>query len=148
MAALAGLWNLLLGVMVRAKLLRFFIASSLLFSLMFAYPILVLNSTLVILNSTFCSVLICMIAMIKMTLPTAPLKAKSTAVANGVMCLWATINAGILSVTNSIEWDIEVDDNLRKDGWYLLICNHLSWSDIVVLCCVFIDRIPMPKFFL
>ncbi|MCG7491293.1 acyltransferase [Vibrio sp. Of14-4] len=115
---------------------------------MFAYPILVLNTTLVILNSAFCSVLICLIAMIKMALPTDELKAKATAMANRVMWLWATINSGILSVTNSIEWDIEVDGNLRKDGWYLLISNHLSWTDIVVLCCVFKDRIPMPKFFL
>ena len=84
----------------------------------------------------------------KMALPTDQLKAKATAMANRVMWLWATINSGILSVTNSIEWDIQVDSNLRKDGWYLLISNHLSWTDIVVLCCVFKDRIPMPKFFL
>ena len=115
---------------------------------MFAYLVLVLNTTLVILNSAFCSVLICLIAMIKMALPTDQLKAKATAMANRVMWLWATINSGILSVTNSIEWDIQVDSNLRKDGWYLLISNHLSWTDIVVLCCVFKDRIPMPKFFL
>ena len=29
-----------------------------------------------------------------------------------------------------------------------MISNHLSWTDIVVLCSVFKDRIPMPKFFL
>ena len=115
---------------------------------MFAYLLLVLNTTLVILNSAFCSIAICVIALIKIILPTSRLKAKATAMANRVMWLWATINSGILTVSNCIEWDVEVDDGLRKDGWYLLISNHLSWTDIVVLCCVFKDRIPMPKFFL
>ncbi|GLT20264.1 acyltransferase [Vibrio zhanjiangensis] len=65
-----------------------------------------------------------------------------------MMWLWATINACILNLSNRIDWDVEVEGDLRKDGWYLLISNHLSWTDIVVLCCVFKDSIPMPKFFL
>lgn len=51
-------------------------------------------------------------------------------------------------LSNRVEWDVRGGDELKKDGWYLLISNHLSWTDIVVLCCVFKDRIPMPKFFL
>ncbi|GAJ73487.1 1-acyl-SN-glycerol-3-phosphate acyltransferase [Vibrio sp. JCM 18904] len=64
------------------------------------------------------------------------------------MWLWATVNACILAVSNRVEWDVQGGEALKKDGWYLLISNHLSWTDIVVLCCVFKDRIPMPKFFL
>lgn len=115
---------------------------------MFAYLLLVLNVALVILNSAFCSIVICIIALIKAVLPKGKLQAKGTAMANRVMWLWATINSGILSLFNRVEWDIEGGQSLRKDGWYLLISNHLSWTDIVVLCCVFKDRIPMPKFFL
>ncbi|MBN3494369.1 acyltransferase [Vibrio neptunius] len=115
---------------------------------MFAYLLLVLNVTLVILNSAFCSVAICIIALIKVVLPTSKLQAKCTAMANWMMWLWATINSAILSLFNRVEWDIEGGESLTKDGWYLLISNHLSWTDIVVLCCVFKDRIPMPKFFL
>lgn len=110
--------------------------------------LMVLNATLVILNSAICSVLICLIAIVKLLLPTAPLKAKGTAAANKVMWLWATVNAAILEISNDVEWDIEEIEGLEKNGWYLMISNHLSWTDIVVLCCVFKDRIPMPKFFL
>tara|TARA_Y100001956_G_scaffold2998_1_gene2989 strand:- start:5722 stop:6609 length:888 start_codon:yes stop_codon:yes gene_type:complete len=115
---------------------------------MLAYLTLILNIVLVALNSAFCSLVICIIALFKFLLPSAALKAKGTEMANKMMWLWATINALILAVFNRIEWDIEGGEELKKNGWYLMISNHLSWTDIVVLCCVFKDRIPMPKFFL
>ncbi len=115
---------------------------------MLAHLLLVLNVSFVILNSAFCSIIICAIAVLKVLLPTAKLKARATQLANKVMWLWATLNAGVLSLSNRVEWDIEGGEQLKKDGWYLMISNHLSWTDIVVLCCVFKDRIPMPKFFL
>lgn len=115
---------------------------------MLAYLILILNVVLVALNSALCSLAICFIALLKILLPTATLKAKATTLANKMMWLWATNNALILALFNKVEWDIQGGDELKKDGWYLMISNHLSWTDIVVLCCVFKDRIPMPKFFL
>lgn len=115
---------------------------------MLAYLTLFLNIVLVALNSAFCSLVICIIALFKFLLPSTALKAKGTEMANKMMWLWATINALILALFNRIEWDIEGGEELKKNGWYLMISNHLSWTDIVVLCCVFKDRIPMPKFFL
>ncbi|WP_045956148.1 acyltransferase [Vibrio galatheae] len=115
---------------------------------MLAYLLLVLNVSLVILNSAVCSIAICIVAVFKFVLPSAVLKSKGTQLANKIMWLWATVNAAILNISNPVEWDIQGGEELKKDGWYLMISNHLSWTDIVVLCCVFKDRIPMPKFFL
>ncbi|EMQ2877176.1 acyltransferase [Vibrio navarrensis] len=115
---------------------------------MLAYLLLLINVFLVILNSAVCSIAICLIALIKMVLPTIRLKSHATAAANRTMWLWATVNTQLLSLSNRVEWDIQGGEGLKKDGWYLLISNHLSWTDIVVLCSVFKDRIPMPKFFL
>ncbi|MCL9782998.1 acyltransferase [Vibrio sp. S4M6] len=115
---------------------------------MLAYLLLILNVLLVVLNSAFCSILICIIALFKFVLPTAGLKSIATRLANKAMWLWATLNSWILSASNRVEWDVEGVEGLRKDGWYLMISNHLSWTDIVVLCCVFKDKVPMPKFFL
>ena len=39
-------------------------------------------------------------------------------------------------------------EGLSKKNWYLLICNHRSWADIVVLCVLFRKHIPMNKYFL
>ncbi|WP_159657198.1 acyltransferase [Vibrio atypicus] len=115
---------------------------------MLAYLLLVLNVVLVVFNSAFCSLIICVIALFKFLLPSARLKAICTRIANKMMWLWATINAVILRLLNRIEWDVQGGEELNKSGWYLMISNHLSWTDIVVLCSVFKDRIPMPKFFL
>lgn len=115
---------------------------------MLAHLLLILNVCLVIINSAVCSVAICLVAVIKFFLPGDRLKSTATQVANKVMWLWATINAAILNLSNPVEWDIQGGEALNKNGWYLMISNHLSWTDIVVLCCVFKDRIPMPKFFL
>ncbi|UPQ88009.1 acyltransferase [Vibrio sinaloensis] len=115
---------------------------------MLAHLLLFLNVCLVIINSAVCSVAICLVAVIKLLLPGDRLKSAATQVANKVMWLWATINAVILNISNPVEWDVQGGEALNKNGWYLMISNHLSWTDIVVLCCVFKDRIPMPKFFL
>ena len=115
---------------------------------MLAYLLLLINVFLVLINTAVNSLFIFMVAVVKVFLPTPRLKVLATHVADQSMWLWATVNLRILSLSNRVTWDIEGLEDLRKDSWYLLISNHLSWTDIVVLCSVFKDRIPMPKFFL
>ncbi|MDP2574986.1 acyltransferase [Vibrio penaeicida] len=115
---------------------------------MFGYFLLILNVTLVILTSALCSIPIVLLALVKFLVPGQKLKTHVTRGANFFMWLWATLNGLILVISNRIEWRIEGGEGLKKEGWYLMISNHLSWTDIVVLCSVFKDRIPMPKFFL
>lgn len=115
---------------------------------MFGYFLLILNVTLVILTSALCSIPIVLLALVKFLVPGQKLKKQVTRGANFFMWLWATLNGLILVISNRIEWRIDGGKGLKKEGWYLMISNHLSWTDIVVLCSVFKDRIPMPKFFL
>lgn len=115
---------------------------------MFGYFLLILNVTLVILTSALCSIPIVLLALVKFLVPGQKLKTHVTRGANFFMWLWATLNGLILVISNRIEWRIDGGEGLKKEGWYLMISNHLSWTDIVVLCSVFKDRIPMPKFFL
>ena len=46
--------------------------------------------------------------------------------------------------------ELQVDglENLKPDEWYMMIANHQSWVDILVLLRVFNRRIPYLKFFL
>ena len=39
-------------------------------------------------------------------------------------------------------------EGLLRDGWYLVIANHQTWVDIVILQAVFNRRIPFLKFFI
>jgi 1-acyl-sn-glycerol-3-phosphate acyltransferase len=49
---------------------------------------------------------------------------------------------------NDIQWDIQGDENLSMKEWYLVLSNHQSWADIVVLQFVLNNRIPYFRFFL
>lgn len=61
---------------------------------------------------------------------------------------WISFNRGIIGLTQDITWDFRGLDGLRRDQWYLVVSNHQSWVDIVVLQMVFNRRIPFLKFFI
>ena len=42
--------------------------------------------------------------------------------------------------------DVDLPPGLDRDGWYLVICNHRSWADILVLTFAFQGHIPQFKF--
>jgi 1-acyl-sn-glycerol-3-phosphate acyltransferase len=53
-----------------------------------------------------------------------------------------------MMITWRIQWDIRGLEGLSMNEWYLVISNHQTWVDIVVLQKVFNYRIPFLKFFL
>lgn len=108
----------------------------------------VLSLTLLIINTVIWSSIICIGGLIKLLLPIAPLRTGLSHLMNRCMWSWACINGGILFLIAKIEWDIEGLEGLKKDGWYLLISNHLSGFDIAALTYVLRNNIPMLKFFL
>ena len=50
--------------------------------------------------------------------------------------------------TQQIKWEFSGLDNLNRRNWYLVIANHQSWLDIVVLHRLFNRKIPTLKFFI
>lgn len=61
---------------------------------------------------------------------------------------WIGLNSFILDITKSIKWNVEGLENLSKDKWYLVLSNHQSWSDILILQKLLNRKIPMLKFFI
>ncbi|SUB80932.1 Probable acyltransferase yihG [Pragia fontium] len=86
--------------------------------------------------------------ILKLILPFRVVSQGVTAFCNVMMWLWCLSLAFILKVTNRISWDIQGADELSRNNWYLLISNHTSWTDIVALCVVMRNRIPVTKYFL
>jgi 1-acyl-sn-glycerol-3-phosphate acyltransferase len=62
--------------------------------------------------------------------------------------LWVSINSFIIHLFNKIEFDVRGLEQLEKKQWYLVLSNHQSWVDILVLQKVLNRKIPMLKFFL
>jgi 1-acyl-sn-glycerol-3-phosphate acyltransferase len=61
---------------------------------------------------------------------------------------WITGNNLILFLFHKIDWDVEFTGDLKMNDWYLVLSNHQTWVDIVVLQKVLLYKIPFLKFFL
>ncbi|MDD9301355.1 MAG: acyltransferase [Desulfobacter sp.] len=65
-----------------------------------------------------------------------------------IATLWISINGLNSRIFSQIRWDVTGLAQLKKKEWYLVISNHQSWVDILVLQKVLNRKIPMLKFFL
>ncbi|MEM1412255.1 MAG: acyltransferase [Pseudomonadota bacterium] len=61
---------------------------------------------------------------------------------------WIGVNNLLIAMTRGTHWDLELPAALSRQGSYLVVCNHQSWVDIVVLQRCFNRRIPLLRFFL
>ena len=61
---------------------------------------------------------------------------------------WIAGNSGWMRLTQKLNWDVSGIADASPRQWYLVVCNHQSWVDILVLQHVFNRRIPLLKFFL
>ncbi|GAB3366329.1 MULTISPECIES: acetyltransferase [Giesbergeria] len=107
----------------------------------FAALVLVCNSLL------FCALMV-PLALLKLLVPLAPVRRWTDRILNRIPALWIDLNNFWLGSVNRSHWQVALAPGLRADGWYLLVCNHQSWMDILVLQRVLNRRVPMLKFFL
>lgn len=61
---------------------------------------------------------------------------------------WIGNNNFLFSKILGIKIDVTGEQELAPKEWYIVLSNHQSWSDIVVLQMIFNRRIPLLKFFL
>jgi 1-acyl-sn-glycerol-3-phosphate acyltransferase len=88
------------------------------------------------------------LGIVKMLLPVAAIRSVLSRWLMAFGDAWVSVNAWIFSVANDTTWDIRGTRDLSKRQWYLVIANHQTWVDIVVLQTVFNGQIPFLKFFI
>lgn len=109
---------------------------------------LVLSIALTILVTIACSVPIILAGIVKLMLPFPAIWRSISVFADFMMYCWCEGLALLLRFNPHLKWDVEGLEGLNKKNWYLLISNHQSWADIVILCVLFRKHIPMNKYFL
>lgn len=109
---------------------------------------LLLSIALTIVVTILCSVPIILAGLVKLLLPVPFVWRKVSLFCNFMMYCWCEGLALLLHLNPWLKWDVEGLEGLSKKNWYLLVCNHHSWADIVVLCVLFRKHIPMNKYFL
>lgn len=100
------------------------------------------------LNIALWSALVVLLGLVKALLPVESWRRNWARWMMPIVDAWCWFNKQILRVLRVARFEIEGLEGLSRRGWYLVISNHQSWSDIIVLQCIFLRRIPVLKFFL
>lgn len=88
------------------------------------------------------------LALLKVCLPFTRWQALCNRWLDWLASLWMDANAGHQALLLPTQLEIEGLDNLSAQEWYMMVANHQSWVDILLLLRIFNRRIPYLKFFL
>ena len=108
----------------------------------------VLTLALIVLNTLLWGTPLLLLAVVKLATPGRRLR---EALSRGLIVLaenWVSTNSAMLSLTGALEFERRGDTALERNEWYLMISNHRSWVDILLLQAAFSRRIPFLKFFI
>ncbi len=99
-------------------------------------------------NTVFWFVPVMMLALLKLILPIIAVRRVLTHWLMWCAENWIAVNALALRGSGSRNWRADGAESLDRDGWYLVLANHQTWVDIVVLQVALNRRIPLLKFFI
>ena len=71
-----------------------------------------------------------------------------TTLVDKIAALWSDANNIYLDKIHPAHWDVTGLENYDPKNWYLVVSNHQSWLDIVILQRLFNRKIPVLKFFI
>lgn len=81
-------------------------------------------------------------------LPVQAMRVLSTRAITTVADGWCIASQWWIDGINPVKWHAQLPQGLDRQHWYLVIGNHQSWVDILVLQKVFTRRVPFLKFFI
>lgn len=114
----------------------------------FSQLIGVLVLFLLALNTILTAIILFPLALIKFIIPIPWWRLITGKLLILVANNWVFINSTFVHFFYPIEWKITGVEKLKKKDWYLIVANHQSWVDILIIQKVLHGRIPYIKFFL
>lgn len=100
------------------------------------------------LATTVIGITIILLGIIKFILPIPAIQRFVSRIANAAFRGWAYSVSAMFRISYPVKWYIEGDIPDDRDGWFMILCNHQSWVDIVALMHLSRKNLPMPRFFL
>ncbi|ALJ27731.1 MULTISPECIES: acyltransferase [Stenotrophomonas] len=88
------------------------------------------------------------VALFKALLPLAAVRRACNPLLTGLAESWIGVNSAMMGAFTRTRFQADMPATLERDGHYLVLANHQSWVDILVLQKVFNRRIPLLRFFL
>jgi len=99
-------------------------------------------------NTVFWCLPLFVIVAAKALVPVARWQRGCSRVLNRIAENWIWVNNLNQRLIGNTRWRIEGLEGVKPAGWYLVLANHQSWVDILVLQRVFHRKIPFLKFFI
>jgi 1-acyl-sn-glycerol-3-phosphate acyltransferase len=99
-------------------------------------------------NTLFWGAPIFAIALIKRLLPGGSWRRACDRFQNRLADGWIAVNIANQRLFSRTRIVVTMPESLDRRGWYLVMANHRSWVDILVLQRIFYGKIPFLKFFL
>ncbi|MEO3877649.1 acyltransferase [Rheinheimera fenheensis] len=106
-----------------------------------------LSLLLYTLNTLFWFVPVLLLALLKLP-PITHWQSWMTYLLDACAVAWISVNNFTTRLFTRIRWHVSGLEKLSRKDWYLVLANHQSWADILVLQKVFNRKIPFIKFFL
>ncbi len=88
------------------------------------------------------------VALVKAVLPFQAVRRVCNPLLTGLAESWISVNSGMIHLFTRTTFEVSGLADLDRDGHYLVLANHQSWVDILVLQKVFNRKIPLLRFFL
>lgn len=107
----------------------------------------ILSFVLYILNTLFWFIPLMLLAVLKL-LPIKRWQGWMSYLVDAIAVAWISLNNLTTRIFTSIKWRVEGLESLSRKDWYLIVANHQSWADILILQNIFNRKIPFIKFFL
>ncbi|WP_065188383.1 acyltransferase [Shewanella woodyi] len=100
-----------------------------------------------VVNTLFWVIPIVLLSPIKL-IPIPALRTAISSLLDNCATAWISINGVIERIFHPVKIDLHSNAELTPKEWYMVIANHQSWVDILILQRVLNRKIPFLKFFL
>jgi len=108
-----------------------------------------LSLILYILNTVFWCIPLYVLAAAKAAVPLKSWRRVCSRILNAIAENWIWVNnQNQRLLAGNTRWDVQGIETLERSQWYLVLANHQSWVDILVLQRIFHRKIPFLKFFI
>ncbi|GAB5477361.1 MAG: acyltransferase [Marinobacter nauticus] len=108
----------------------------------------ILAVLLILINTLLFLPLLLLVALAKLVVPVQPFRKACTIALNAIAWYWIGFNNTLMNLLHRVEWEVRGAEELSKEHWYFVTCNHQSWADIPAIQYVLNSKIPLLKFFL
>jgi len=107
-----------------------------------------LAALMILCNTLVLFPILLVFALLKLALPLVAVRKGCTVVLNNIAWVWIGFNNVLMDLLHKVTWDVRGAENLSRQHWYFVTCNHQSWADIPAIQYLLNSRIPLLKFFL